>query len=155
MDAAGWIELLANLVTVVGLPFAIVAYILDRREARENEEFELQERLSASYTEFLRLALENADLRILSRDATPDLTPEQEERMIALLGVLVALFERAFVSMYEDRLTRAGARRWRSWEDWMREWCARADFRSRLDELLDGEDPDFARHLRALAAAHS
>ena len=32
------------------------------------------------------------------------------------------------------------ARRWNSWEDFMRQWCRRENFRSRLPELLRGED---------------
>ena len=33
----------------------------------------------------------------------------------------------------------------------MREWLRRDDFYYRLPELLRGEDPGFAAHLRALA----
>jgi hypothetical protein len=43
------------------------------------------------------------------------------------------------------------ARRWHSWEDYMREWCWREDFRACLPELLRGEDPDFAAYIRRLA----
>ena len=44
-------------------------------------------------------------------------------------------------------------RRWLSWEDYMREWCRRADFRAMLPELLEGEDPEFGHYIRGLAAA--
>lgn len=33
----------------------------------------------------------------------------------------------------------------------MREWCRRGDLRSRLQELLTGEDPDFVAYMRRLA----
>jgi len=153
MGTDALMQFLANLVTVVGLPVALLTFVLEQRKARENEELELQERLASGYTEFLRLALDNADLCLLSHAATPALTLEQEERVIAIFGVLVALFERAFIHAYSAGLQGERLRRWRSWEDWMREWCAREDFRDRLDVLLDGEDPAFARHLRDLAAA--
>ena len=42
-------------------------------------------------------------------------------------------------------------RRWRSWEDYMREWCRRREFRAHLPELLSGEDPEFAAYIRRLA----
>ena len=42
-------------------------------------------------------------------------------------------------------------RRWHSWEDYMREWSRREDFRERLPHLLRGEDPDFAAYIRRLA----
>jgi hypothetical protein len=43
-------------------------------------------------------------------------------------------------------------RRWLSWEDYMREWCRREDFRALLPALLEGEDPEFVSYLRQLAA---
>ena len=44
-------------------------------------------------------------------------------------------------------------RLWSSWEDYMREWCGRSDFRRALPDLLEGEDPDFRAHIEAIAAA--
>ena len=43
-------------------------------------------------------------------------------------------------------------RRWLSWEDYMRQWCTRGDFRALLPVLLEGEDPEFSTYIRALAA---
>jgi hypothetical protein len=45
-------------------------------------------------------------------------------------------------------------RRWRSWEDYMGEWCDRADFRALLPALLRGEDPEFAVYIQNLAASN-
>lgn len=42
-------------------------------------------------------------------------------------------------------------RRWASWEDLMRKWCRREDFRNQLLRLLVGEDPDFAAYIRGLS----
>jgi len=41
---------------------------------------------------------------------------------------------------------------WQSWEDYIREWCRREDFRAALPGLLEGEDEDFARLIRGIAA---
>jgi hypothetical protein len=38
-------------------------------------------------------------------------------------------------------------RRWHSWDDFMREWCRRTDFRTALPGLLQGEDADFAKYI--------
>ncbi|HWV61991.1 MAG TPA: hypothetical protein VN019_00115, partial [Oxalicibacterium sp.] len=48
-------------------------------------------------------------------------------------------------------MTRKQQRRWLSWEDFMREWCQREDFRKLLPRLLHGEDPDFSRYISKLA----
>ena len=54
--------------------------------------------------------------------------------------------------LYEEGANSAKLRRWHSWEDYMREWCAREDFRDSLDTLLTGEDLDFCAYIRGLAA---
>jgi len=46
-------------------------------------------------------------------------------------------------------------RRWHSWEDYMREWCQIEDFRTRLPDLLRGEDADFSAYILRLAQEES
>lgn len=145
-------ELLSYVVTVLGLPIAIAVFLYEKRKERMAEEEEVYESLASSYQDFLRLALENPDLRLMSTARTGDLTDEQNERMQAIFGLLMALFERAYLMLYDPDLSGKEARRWRSWEDFMQEWCGREDFRSAIPVLLVGEDPAFASYLRKLAA---
>jgi hypothetical protein len=152
MSIESW-EVLSYIVTVVGLPLAIVVFLYEKRQERASEEEEVFELLSASYQDFLKLLLENPDLRLLSKSRTTDLTEEQQERMQAIFGLLVALFERAYLLLYERGLKGKQARRWRSWEDFMQEWCEREDFREAMPQLLRGEDPEFAAYLQGLANA--
>jgi hypothetical protein len=152
-DRETW-ELLSYVVTVVGLPFAIAVFVWEQRRQRQQEEEEIYQRLADEYTNFIKLVLENADLRLLQRGGGPtELTAEQRERRFALFVVLVALFERAFLLVWEPGMSRQNARLWQSWEDFMREWCRRSDFRDALPELLGGEDPEFAAHIRRIAAS--
>lgn len=153
MDLEAW-ELASYVVTVVGLPFAIIVYMLDQRKERQNEEEEIYQQLSDEYGEFLKLLLQNADLQLTGR-ALDDagLTEEQRERRRVLFELLVSLFERAYLLVYEDRMSRQTARLWASWEDYMRFWCGRPDFRAALEGLLEGEDPDFSARIRNIAAA--
>ena len=76
---------------------------------------------------------------------------EQRERMFIIFSMLISLFERAYLLLYEDKMAEKQLRRWRSWEDYMREWCNRVDFRSALPNLLRGEDPEFAAYIQKLA----
>ncbi len=144
-------ELLSYVVTVIGLPLAIVVYLVEKRQERLNDEDEMYERLSRNYQDFLQLALDHPDLHLLSLRETPNLTPEQKERMQAIFAMLIALFERAYLLLYEDNLTGKELRRWRSWEDFVEEWCGREDFRNSLPSLIRGEDPEFADYIRDLA----
>jgi len=146
-----WSELLSYVVTIVGLPLAIYVFLVEQRKERRNDEEAIHERLSDEYNDFLKLVIENADLQLLSKSGTQgELTPEQQERKQAIFGILVALFERAYILVYEDEMDKQQRRLWQSWEDYMRDWCRRRDFRQALPELLEGEDADFAQYLLRL-----
>lgn len=144
-------ELLSFVVTVIGLPFAIWVFLREQREERENEEDEAYQQLSDSYNEFLALVLANADLRLRTGGATALLDDEQVERQRVIFEMLVSLFERAYILIYADPMSPKQRRRWHSWDDYMREWCRREDFRRLLPELLRGEDPEFRAYIERLA----
>jgi len=129
-------ELASYVVTVIGLPMAIMFYILDRLKQRAQEEEETYLHLSDEYVGFMKLALEHADLRLLDPKATIGLDEEQRTRKSVLFGILISLFERAYILTYTEQ---------------MREWCRREDFRSAMAVHLAGEDPEFTLYLEALA----
>lgn len=147
-------ELLSYIVTVVGLPLAIAVFVFEQRKERDNEDEEVYQLLSDNYQEFLKIALANPDLRLFATEETPELSAEQRERMFIIFSMLTSLFERAYLLLYDEDMQEKQLRRWRSWEDYMGEWCARADFRTALPALLRGEDPAFASYIRQLAARH-
>jgi hypothetical protein len=149
-DHDAW-EIASYVVTVIGLPLAIGLFLYQQRRERANEENEVYQLLSNAYNDFLKVVIDNADLHLRSNTPTPDLTPEQRERMLAIFDMLISLLERAYLTAWSPRMTPTEARRWNSWEDFMREWIRRDDFYQRLPELLRGEDPQFADHMRALA----
>jgi hypothetical protein len=49
-------ELLSYVVTVVGLPLAIMTFMLEQRKERENEDEEVYQLLADNYTDFLKLS---------------------------------------------------------------------------------------------------
>lgn len=145
-------ETASAVVTVVGLPFAILVFIWEQRKERQMNQEELYQRLSDEYTKFMKLVLDNADLRLLRPGGQSfQLTEEQQERQLALFSILVAIFERAYLLVYEDTMEPQTRRMWQSWEDFMRDWCKRTDFRAALPELLNGEDEQFAAHITKIA----
>ena len=148
-------ELLSYIVTVVGLPLAIAVFIFEQRKERDNEDEEVYQLLSDNYQEFLKIALANPDLRLFAQEETPELSAEQHERMFIIFSMLISLFERSYLLLYEEGMREKQLRRWRSWEDYMGEWCDRADFRAVLPALLRGEDPAFASYIQQLASRHS
>jgi hypothetical protein len=147
-----WWEFLSYVVTVIGLPFAILVFIWQERKERRNEEAEISQRLSEAYADFLKSVLLNADLQLTSKvSRRADLSDDQIERRAILFEMVVALFEQAYILVYEEAMSKQTARLWQSWEDYMRHWCRREDFRTMLPRLLEGEDPDFQRHISRIA----
>ena len=147
-----WGELLSYLVTIIGLPMAIIVFIYEQRKDRQNDDEEVYQRLSDEYTTFLKLVLEHADLHLLrSAPNLPPLNDEQMERKFLLIGILVALFERAYLLVYDDVMNKQTRRMWQTWDDYMREWCRREDFRSMMVTHLKGEDPDFQAYIQRVA----
>ena len=152
MNWLEWFELGSYLVTIVGLPLAIIVFVAEQRKSNRQEEAEIFQRLSDDYSNVLELAIQNSDLGLLrKRQRDETLTEDQQERKQAMLGLLIALFERAFILLYEEGMSEQRNRQWATWEDYMRDWCRREDFRRVLPELLEGEDAAFAAYIRRIA----
>ncbi|MBH9551466.1 hypothetical protein [Inhella gelatinilytica] len=146
-----WLEQGSYLVTVIGLPFAIWVFMRQERAERENEEEEAYLLLANAYNDFLKVVLANSDLQLRSAPALEAPTAEQRERMLIIFDMLVSLFERAYLVAYKEDMSASERRRWNSWDDYMREWCARDDFFFSLPQLLRGEDPGFQAYIQGIA----
>lgn len=156
MTALEMLEALSYVVTIVGLPFAIIVFIKEQRKERQNDDEELYLQLSDEYAKFLRLVLEHADLHLMTQTRPEHpFNSEQIERRNVLFEVLISIFERAYILVYEDKMSRQATRLWQTWADYMREWCRRPDFRELLPELLQGEDPEFQQYIRQIASEES
>ncbi len=151
MSLETW-EVLSYVVTVIGLPLAIAVFLFNERKERANEEEYVYQQVSDNYQDFLKVVLQHPDLRLFSDAGAPDLNDEQRERRLVIFSMLIALFERAYLLLYEESMSVRQARRWKSWEDYMREWCRRKEFRLSLPRLLEGEDPEFMAYIEAVAA---
>ena len=154
MDWLQWLEASTYLVTILGVPVAILVFFHQQRQARQNEQNALHRTLSEEYDNFLKLALDHADLQLIrAPEARPALDDEQRERQHILFSILISLFEKAYIILHDERMSKDTRRLWLSWEDDMREWCRRADFRAELPVLLEGEDDAFSRHILQIAEA--
>jgi hypothetical protein len=146
------LEMASFVVTVVGLPFAIWVFAKQQRAERENEEEEAYLRLADAYNDFLKIVLANSDLQLRTASPLENPTQEQRERMLVIFDMLISLFERAFLVAWKPEMSPTEQRRWNSWDDYMHEWCQRADFANALPFLLRGEDPAFQRYIQRVAA---
>ena len=90
-------ELASYIVTALGLPVAILFFMLEQRKERDNEEEEAYQLLSDAYTDFLKVVLANPDLQLRTHEPLANPTSEQRERMLVIFDMLVSLFERAYL----------------------------------------------------------
>jgi hypothetical protein len=149
--AQAW-EVASYIVTVVGFPCAIAMFALENYKERQIEEEELYQKLAEEYAKFANQLIRNADLQLMTGNIPyGSLTPEQRERKKIIFDMLVALFERAYILVYEDKMNKQAKRLWATWEDYIKFWCRRSDFRQELPGLLVGEDPDFSGYIRKIA----
>ena len=144
-------ELASFVVTALGLPCAILFFAWEQRKERDNEEEEAYQLLSDAYNDFLKVVLANPDLHLRTNEPLQNPTAEQNERMLVIFDMLISLFERSYLVAFKERMSETEARRWNSWDDYMREWCRREDFHNALPLLLRGEDPEFQTYIRRIA----
>lgn len=145
-------EMMSYVVTVIGFPMAVFVLVYEHRKDQENEEEEVYQMLSDNYQDFLKVALDNPDLKLFSTGTVENLDEEQKERQFIIFTMLTSLFERAYLVLFEEDMSDKQARRWNSWEDYIIEWCRKPQFRAMLPKLLMGEDPSFVRYIEKLAA---
>ena len=144
-------EYASFVVTALALPLAIVFFALEQRKERDNEDEEAYQLLSDAYNDFLKIVLANPDLHLRTNEAVDNPTPEQNERIMIIYEMLISLFERAYIVAWRERMTDVEARRWNSWDDYIRNWCQRENFFNALPLLLRGEDPAFQKYILRVA----
>jgi len=74
--------------------------------------------------------------------------------MFVMFSMLISRLERTCVPLYEVNMKENQLRRRRSWEDYMGEWCNRADIRVALPALLRGGYPKVTGYIKKLAASN-
>jgi hypothetical protein len=150
LSAEFW-EIASYVVTVVALPFAVIVFYLEQRKERQNEEEEIYQQLTDEYADFSKILLDHADLALMSNPVADEkLSTEQKERKQIIYDLLVSLFERAYILVYEEDMNKQNQRLWATWDDYIKFWCKRKDFRVVLPELLQGEDPDFIAYINKI-----
>jgi hypothetical protein len=134
-----WMELLSYVATVIGIPLAIVIFIYQERKERQNEEEEIYDDLMEHYADIQEKLFEHPEL---DQHDKPLANGEDMRRQRILYDMLVSLFERAYILLYEETKP-AYQRMWNSWNDYINLWAKYPNFRMALPELMKGEDPAF------------
>jgi hypothetical protein len=123
------IQIIANAVTAVGLPLAIVTFILQKVKENRMEEEKTFHQLDESYIEFMKICLSNSDLDIFGTAIKEKYEPTEEQlrREQAIFGILISLFERAHV-MFRDKSSDFRQDQWHGWIEYIKFYSNRQNF---------------------------
>ncbi|MDH5178239.1 MAG: hypothetical protein OEZ39_16910 [Gammaproteobacteria bacterium] len=122
-------QALANIVTTVGLPFAIATFIFQKTKDHKTEEDNAFHQLDESYVSFMKLCLANPDLDVFGKAIEKDYEPTEEQirREDAIFSILISLFERAHV-MFRNKSEDFRQSQWLGWIEYMKSYCCRPNF---------------------------
>jgi hypothetical protein len=97
------LEIGSFIMTILGVPFAILVYRNEKRKERLARESETYDAVNDKYNEFLRLCLEYPFINIYDDENANfhRYSKEEQARAVILFDILVSIFERAFI-LYKD-----------------------------------------------------
>lgn len=145
-----YVQLIANCATALGVPFAIILFLREKRKEREDEIYRAYSTVDEKYVEFQKLCLQFPNLGChLQDDDNKQLSREQEIQRLAIYEILMANFERSFL-LYEEKNNKKIRKQWSGWDDYIHMWLQKDSFR-RAWEIEGGTwDADFMNYMNRI-----
>jgi hypothetical protein len=152
-NLAFYLEITANLLVCLSILWLVPSYIINKRKETERHEVEAYNKLNDEYNRLLELLLINVDLDLYAESGKPlSQEPLAKRKRLLIYSMLITLFERAYILLYEGKSGATRARRWQGWEDYIKEWCSRPDFRAHLSDTLKNDDTRLAQLIHSIVA---
>lgn len=135
------VEITAQLVVVIGFPFAIIQYRRTKRREALDREYGTYNALDDKYIAFQKLCLAHPRLDVFDVPLTNPPVLEEEERQQELIAftMLMSVFERSFL-MYKDQTVAIQRDQWDGWLQYIDSYCRRQNFRNAW--IISGETFD-------------
>jgi len=140
---------LTSVVVVLGMPIGLFQYIRNARRDRRNREYSAYDATDQYYMDFLRMCFENPQLDIfdIADGVSKDLTSEEKKRELIAFTMLIAVFERAYF-IFENAPSGIVGRQWRGWQEYIADYCNRANFQDAWRLSGDQFDHKFQRYMQ-------
>ncbi len=134
------LEQLSYVASILGFPAIVLAICVEILRSAQERSRETQLELSRRYGEFLRLAMDLPECRLAdtltpNEVETSDLTEEIAYRQRIAFQTLVSLFEDAHF-LLSGKLSPMRSRLWHGWEEYIKYWMSRPDFRHSWNEYF-------------------
>lgn len=142
-----YLEIITNIITILGVPIAIIIYSKEQKLQREEREYGTYDALDDKYIELQQLCLEHPNLDVFDTPFAEQkqLSEEQIKQENTILLIRLSIFERAFL-IYQ-RSSKGKKDQWHGWDTDMKEWLERENFRSIWDNHNQYYDKTFAEYL--------
>jgi hypothetical protein len=147
------LQIATNLLVCLSILWLVPSYLINKRKETQRYELEAYNKLNDEYLRLLEVLLNNAELDLYAdtgKDYNQD--PVVKRKRLLIYSMLITLFERAYILLYEGKSKAARVRRWQGWEDYIREWCSRPDFRAHLKDSLKNDDKRLAQLINQIIA---
>lgn len=143
-----YLEMATFIVTLLGVPVAIFVYLREQGLQRAEREYGTYDALDDKYIEIQQLCLDHPELDVFDTpyENPPELTETQRMQEEAILLIRISIFERAFL-MYQRASKGLTQDQWEGWDQEMKEWLERANFRQVWKEHNRYFDSGFAGYL--------
>jgi hypothetical protein len=151
-------ELTSYIVVVLGVPIGLFQYHQAKVRERQEREARVFDAVSASYLDFQRTCLQYPFLDVFDiPDASPTaLSPAQQKEELIAFAMLFSIFERAYL-LYLANQTPVTEAQWQGWDQHVRGYFRRENFRRAWHTGEGSYDPRFNEYMRRIedeAGAH-
>lgn len=143
------LEALSYLVVLLGVPVGLFQYFRAVKKEQLDREYGTYNALDEKFLEFQNMCLAHPDLDIFDvPDKKPGtLTAEQQKKELIAFTILFSIFERAYL-MYHDQSTAIKQKQWTGWDEYIRDFCRRENFKRAWRESGATYDKDFEEYIR-------
>lgn len=148
---AVYLQIATNLLVCLSILWLVPSFVINKRKETERYELEAYNKLNDEYLRLLEVLLNNVDLDVYAdagRAYSQD--PIVKRKRLLIYSMLITLFERAYILLYEGKSESARERRWEGWEEYIKEWCSRPDFRAHLEDSLKNDDTRLAQLIKRI-----
>jgi len=145
------IEVLSYLATLLGIPSAIVAYLLQKRKEQIEREHNYYESLNERYIKYLELCLENEkeDVFDVSKNNSGILNAGLSIKQLILYTILVSMLEAAFIK-YPQLHEKVRKTQGEGWFKYMEGWAMDDKFRKAWTIIGNQFESRFVSHMNKL-----
>lgn len=144
-------ELASYIVVVLGVPTGLFQYYRAQVRERQEREARVFDAVSASYLDFQRMCLQYPYLDVFDiPDTSPvQLTPSQQKEELIAYSILFSIFERAYL-LYLANRTPVTEGQWQGWDQHIRGYFRRENFRRAWRAGEGSYDPRFNEYMRCI-----